>query len=702
MRICRIGKKKNFVLGNDRDYFWYMVVILLTTAGFFICYGNLNLTEPLCYEGDPLYAFTQIKTVMDYGWHMKNPLLGGGEYHLYTFSTGNIGDFFLVKLIAIFTDNVFLVYNLHLYFTYILASLATYVVLRKNGCRNLPAVVMSILFAFLPYHQLRIGHSLWLNGYFVCPLFLQQALELMSGKQEHENITRKKLQKTGTLLIGISLFNIYYTFFGCIIIGIAFLTRIFNEKEKGYYIRKTLYIFGCVLLGMVINFGDTIIYLMSGNSDISSSSVASRWPQMAEIFSFKLIQLFLPQYNHRNQFLQNIARGYYNTTNSHFEGMYASCGIVIAIGVVLLLLLFFIQNKSALIKNVTILNLWMILIGTVGGIGCIIAYVFPMIRSYARISIYIACCSAFIIARLISDMKWKQWQLALFCTGILVFGLWDQTENFSEEMQGHYIVRKNMDIQFVEEVNERCKDGDKVFQLPYEAFPNGAFENLKGYLFSEKQIVWSYGNEASTKKAVWAKTVSSFETPRFVSELVNRGYAGIWISKSAWLTYYSEDEFKEKIEQLKQVIGEPIVSGNLDIYYFDLTDISMNTSLKAIYYTKRTEDEDQFFDTDGEILFYNGQEEEFAFYNDNEKDVTVSWNCKIASLGGKKGKLNIALNGQTILEEEIGEEEELRFPFVCVPGENILTISTNIESIGNPIGVRKSSYYVKGLRIEEV
>ena len=87
--------KKNFVLGNGRGYFWYIVAILLTTAGFFICYGNLNLTEPLCYEGDPLYAFTQVKTVMDYGWHMKNPLLGGGEYHLYTFTTGNMGDFSL-------------------------------------------------------------------------------------------------------------------------------------------------------------------------------------------------------------------------------------------------------------------------------------------------------------------------------------------------------------------------------------------------------------------------------------------------------------------------------------------------------------------------------------------------------------------------------------------------------------------------------
>ncbi|MDD6057931.1 MAG: hypothetical protein PUB98_06705 [Clostridiales bacterium] len=686
---------------KDSKIFAYVILMLCTTAIFFICYGKIKLSEPLDYYADPIYAYTQIKTIMDYGWHMKNPLLGGGDYNLYTFTTGNTGDFIIVKIISMFTDNIFLVYNLHLYLTYILASIAAYFFLRRNSCEKIPAITMALLFSFLPYHQLRMGHSLWLSCYFVCPLFLHQALQIMS--ETEKKIEKRWLLQNGILLVAISLFNIYYTFFGCIIIGSAFLARVFREKGKNilYVTKKMLCVYGFIVLGTAINFGDTIFYNIFGKTNLSGAAVANRLPQTAETFSFKLIQLFLPQYNHRNEMLRNIARGYYNTTNSHFEGMFAACGIVISIGIIILLFLLFAKNIDSSVQNVATLNLWIILVGTVGGLGCMIAYIFPMIRSYARIGVYIACCSIFMIGRIISRLGWKKWAKYLICIFVLVIGIYDQTENFDLETQQSDILRKNADMQFVSQINEICENGDEIFQLPYQAFPNGAFEHLKGYLFSDKDLIWSYGNGMGTRKAVWAETIASLETSRLVAELSNRSYNGIWISKPAWLLYYSEQELQNIISELKQVVGEPIVSEFGDFYYFDITGIVTDNAMKEIYYANRAADVVKQ-EIDGATFFWNEQNTEFVFYNDNDTEITVTWDCKIASIVANQGHITVSVNGEVIKEQMIGKEEELSFSFTCLPGENIVSLISDIKSIGNPIGARNSSFYIKGLQIEDI
>ena len=126
---------------------------------------------PIVYDGDGLFYGMMIRQIMEEGWFPAlNHRLGapfGSDPSDYPLSEA--ANVLMVKLIAFFSDDWVVVINRFYLLSFFSVALASFLVLRSFGVDAIWAVTASVLFTFLPYHFMRLGHLL-LASYFTVRL----------------------------------------------------------------------------------------------------------------------------------------------------------------------------------------------------------------------------------------------------------------------------------------------------------------------------------------------------------------------------------------------------------------------------------------------------------------------------------------------------------------------------------------------------
>src|SRR5437879_7632677 len=123
-----------------------------------------------------------IKGMVENGWYLHNPAVGAPTgLDMYDFPMAELLHFGILKLLACFTSDVALIHNLYYLLGFPLAMLTSLLVLRYFQVSFLPALVVSLLFAFLPYHFLRLLH-LFLASYYLIPLLVMVILWIYMGR----------------------------------------------------------------------------------------------------------------------------------------------------------------------------------------------------------------------------------------------------------------------------------------------------------------------------------------------------------------------------------------------------------------------------------------------------------------------------------------------------------------------------------------
>ena len=149
-----------------------------------------------------------------------------------------------------------------------------------------------------------------------------------------------------------------------------------------------------------------------------NSGAAIRDRDDSEFFGLKISSLFLPAGNHYIEYFAKV-RGLFNEYTFEAESACESLGILGSVGFLFLLLWLlgksffdekgsFLQktiqkfslkrDEQNLIAHLAGLNLLVVFFATVGGLVMFIAIPFPLIRSHARFSIFIAFLALFLIA----------------------------------------------------------------------------------------------------------------------------------------------------------------------------------------------------------------------------------------------------------------------------------------------------------------
>ncbi|MGO8997555.1 MAG: hypothetical protein ACLQVI_29920 [Polyangiaceae bacterium] len=523
------------------------------------------------------------KGMVDNPWYSKNQYVGaplGLDLRDFPFPDQLLN--LWVKGATLFTRNPFLIANVTLVASFPLVTLPALFVLRRLNVRYSIALVASLLFSFLSYHQMRgLHHVYYVVGYFSVPLVTLVALELFRGEpflfeegssRSPRSPPRLALRSRGSLLaMGVAVVmgltgTVYFTFFSAFVIGLGGLFGAVRARSRMPLLRAAA-ILAIAGAAFAVNMAPTVIYV----SEHGKTTVLERDPSDAEVFALKITELLLPRTGHRfepfRRFKETYDKASYDRRtqlSNVTENNTAYLGLVGSAGFLYLTFTLLMGRRGdraevgeesrdpaldpSLMDGLRVVCFGALLLGTVGGFGSLVAFsILPEIRSYNRISVYIAFVSLAALAVLVERAARSSTRPKLVARGlpialgvVLVLGVLDQTQPVTLSY-----AKLAQDFQeegrFIAAIEESVPTGSSIFELPYMAFPENGPQNGIGdyglfvpYLHS-KSLRWSYGTMRGRRGDGWYKGVAEQPAAAMVDTLASAGFAGIYVDRDGYV-----------------------------------------------------------------------------------------------------------------------------------------------------------------------
>jgi phosphoglycerol transferase len=533
-----------------------------------------NLSYPYSMGGDTSFMNWGIQRLIE-GWIFDNSRSGypfGSNFRDYPGS--DIGNFLLLKILGMLFGSHYAATNLFFLLSFPCVTIVTFAVLRSLKLNKLSSITGALLFAFAPFHFLRMGHLTYCL-YFVVPIFFYIALQLFFYKETFPEVSRsiklKSVSLQGVGIVVLSSFGVYYSLFGMLVIlaGAAagwVRTRNISVLKSGCLVSLA------IILGVLINISPNLIFTNAHNKN---KEVAIRLPAESEIYGLKLAQLVLPRPSHRIQAFSEKTNSYNSTAPLVNENRTSSIGAVGALG---LLILFFCLLLAALsvkiddrLKIISVIGLILFLFGTIGGLGSLFAlFISPSIRAWNRISIFISFATIaifFITLQLMAEKYWRfnpKMKMMLMPSILLIVGaggILDQTtsacKECNENTKNAFLIERN----FIENIERAIPKGSAVYQLPYIKFPEAPplnnlreYDHLQGFAHS-KDLLWNSGGMKGREGDIFYKQLSLEAIEAQIDIIQKMGFSGIYIDKRGY-----KDGAQDLLSRLTSLLGEPSVT----------------------------------------------------------------------------------------------------------------------------------------------
>ncbi len=288
-------------------------------------------------------------------------------------------------------------------------------------------------------------------------------------------------------------------------------------------------------------------------ADGKNPQVAGRLPAEAETFALKLTQLVMPIPGHRIPWLAHFKAAYDEAQPGGVtEADAAALGAFAAAGFCFLLLSLvagypWLRHRE-LVHHLSVLNLWAFLIGTLGGIGSLVAWTLTtQIRAYNRISIFISFFSIMAAAAILDEI-WRRWARSMVfraigaaaLAGILVAGLLDQVARASVPYYESSAAQYHSDLDFAAHAESWLPHGTMVLELPILAFPETQppgsmidYDPVIPYLNSTT-LRWSYGAIKGRYWGLWQDAMTPRPIENILDTAAASGFGAIYIDRNGY------------------------------------------------------------------------------------------------------------------------------------------------------------------------
>lgn len=567
----------------------YIIAAILSAllTCFFLKLWRADLHVPFHYNGDALLHAMFIKGIVDNGWYWQNPRLGApGGLQMYDFPAVDNSAAVIIALVGLFTKHPFLVLNIFYLLTFPLVTLSALFVFRQLNLSYAVALFGSLLYTFLPYHFMRGESHLFLSAYYFIPLVVLVLVWVASDQLTNWRSRKFILSVVVCVLVGSN--SVYYPFFACFLLLIAGLSAALVKRSLRP-LAPAMLLVAVTFAVVVINFAPSVVYLYKhGDAHVADRSLAG-----PEIYSLKISQLLLPITGHRVARLNSI-KTLYNRNTNVTESDAAALGFVGSIGFLALLAQLFFRRseRNTLLADLGILNLFAVLLATIGGFGSLFAlFVSPAIRSYNRISVFIASFSLLAVA---IGIEWFYERRVKTGAARIVFyvvvgvmcvaALLDQTSRGYIPQYAQIKSEFESDRNFVAGIAATLPQGASVFQLPYIPFPEYPgvekmvdYDHLRGYLHSQN-LRWSYGAIKNRSGDRRLKQIAALPVEEMCETLALAGFSGVYIDRNG----YDDDSLAALESQLRDALQiAPVVSENGRLIFYNLTDY--NSRLRQKY-----------------------------------------------------------------------------------------------------------------------
>ncbi|HEX7332389.1 MAG TPA: hypothetical protein VF290_12875 [Pyrinomonadaceae bacterium] len=534
-----------------------------------------DLRAPFYYSGDSIFYAMSTKGTIENGWYWRNPAVAApGGLEMYEFPTYDNAVVIFMKLIAIFTSNPFLVMNLFYLLSFPLITVTSVYVLRQFNLSYIPALFVSLLYAFLPFHFMRNQNHLILSAYYIVPPAIMVVLWLTSEVLAPR--TRKFIISVLIcILLGTS--GVYYPFFFCFLLVVAGAVGAMKFKSLRPLVMAVVFV-AIVCTTIVINLSPSFIHAYKHGS----LGAMRRAPIEAEIFGLKISQLLLPITLHRIDLFNRIKR-FHNANSTVTENDATSLGIIGSIGFLGLLaqLLYrkdLMPDMTGVFHDLSVLNICSVLLGVIGGFGLLFSlYVSPGIRCYNRISVYIAFFSLMAVAIGLENIYRRTKFRSIFYVLLavaLILGFLDQTTRGYRPDYALTNAEFYSDKEFINRIEASVPAAAMIFQLPYIPFPEYPrvqkmidYDHFRGYVHSQN-LRWSYGAIKNRDGDLMQQQVAALPVGQMAERLVFSGFSGIYVDR-----YGYEDGgagIESELESALQT--KPLISPNGRLVFFNLAD----------------------------------------------------------------------------------------------------------------------------------
>ena len=554
MTVARSGNSKLF---QTPERVYLLGGVLLTSLiAIVVAVGLANVFKPqinlpFFYSGDSIFGAIGTKRISE-GWIFNNPRQGfpfGSESRMYP--APDNASWLILKLLTALGLSSFAASNLYFLIGFPACFALSFDVLRKFKLDPIFSVAAALLYTFLPFHFYRFEHLTY-TWYFVVPVYFKVALKLFSLEDEEEFQFSREIRWI-SLMFFLSCFGVYYTLFGLTLIMFSAVVKCsrYNVVQLG---KITTTFAGTLILGSVVNLIPNIWFLLKNKTEVSESVLRSK--TAGDVYSFRLIQLLLPNEDHLFAPLRTLANSYNLNASFVNENRSATLGVVGSVGLMILLFVLLrgsLENSKSNLWFLASTSWFLFLVGTTGGFGPMATYLgMESIRGWNRISVFVAFGSIAGAFFLLQYFAKSRRHVLLISILVIAFGLLDQVGGFYTFRTGQ-VRNEFVDSQkFVELIESSMPVGSAVYNLPYTDFPEPnpsggvAYESGEGFLHS-KSLKWSYGLNKSTEGAKFFGSLASESIATQIRVIKRMGFNGVYLD----LRGFGNDAMQVKVDFLE-------------------------------------------------------------------------------------------------------------------------------------------------------
>jgi len=224
---------------------------------------------------------------------------------------------------------------------------------------------------------------------------------------------------------------------------------------------------------------------------------------------------------------------------------------------------------------------------TIGGLGSLIALIYPFIRAYERFSIFLIfvvllAAAFFLTHKLSEDAKNRPLTAVLVALVTGVFLLDQIPVNLAPSMTSPDAKRFLAERALVHTVEKQLQPGDMVYQYPYAQYmaPSsyygmGSQAQMRSYLHSHS-LRWSNGASKNSSVDIWHRNRAKLPAVELMNEMAVYGFRGVLIDR--WVV--KDDEFLSVAAAIRSIGGkETAESSTAKMAFFKLPDYGFHLEM---------------------------------------------------------------------------------------------------------------------------
>jgi phosphoglycerol transferase len=565
---------------------------------------NATDEPPLAYGPDAPYYLMLAKGLVEHGSYLRITNLGW-PFSLQIYDNPESGDnlqFALLRGLGFVLRDAVLTVNVYYLFTFVAVALAAWFVLRRLGVSRPVAVVVAILYTFLPYHFARGEAHLLLSGYFMVPIATLLILRVLSDDPPFtaRRAARWRVDlwnRRGLLWLlacaALGSTGPYYAFFAVLLLAVAVAIDLVARRSWRRAVSGAIAA-GVVLVVLLVNLSPSFLYWAShGQND----EAIPRGISETEVNGLRVAELVLPRVDHRIEAFADAQEKSDRFSPVRTSERGQQLGIIGAVGFVGLLVFALsrllrrrpaddperspppLGTRAEVAQRLGLLTIVAVVVGAVSAFSLLISAVgVRYIRSYNRISVFIAFFALVAVAfaldwviRRLPRWRGRAVLAAVVCAGVLVVGVFDQTS--SSDVPDYDALERAWDSDevFMRRIERELGEGAAVFQFPYVFFPEagmivgtGPYDQVRGWLHADS-LRWSWGSVRG-REGDWQGALSRLEPTETLDALTAVGFAGLTIDRAGY-----EDRGALMEYGYTTTLGqEPQVSPDGRLLFYDL------------------------------------------------------------------------------------------------------------------------------------